>query len=119
MTRPDLITSSDSGNPERIRPVPLSEPAKADLVARHYAGEKILELAVRFNIDRTTVMRHLRNAGVPKYAGWTDHVTAEARELYEAGHSLADISELIGWPPSTINRHLKAAGLKLRPRGWS
>lgn len=88
-------------------------------MARYQAGEKIVDLARAYKVDRSTVIRKLRKAGVPKYAGWTDKVTEEARALYEAGHSLADISQLLGWPPTTIGRHLKAAGVELRPRGWA
>lgn len=113
------IRTTDSSNPGRVRSIRLSSATAQEIVERYQAGEKITELAGYYSIDRSTVMRQLRKAGVPKYAGWTDQVTEEARMLYEAGHSLADISQLIGWPPTTISRHLKAAGVELRPRGWT
>ena len=90
-----------------------------EIVSLYRGGETIVSLAARFRVDRSTVMRQLRKAGVPKYAGWTDNVTDDARALYEAGHSLADISQLLGWPPTTIGRHLKAVGVEMRPKGWS
>ncbi len=96
----------------------LSTSEAEEMVSLYRDGETIVALAARFGVDRSTVMRQLRKAGVPKYAGWTDQVTDDARALYEAGHSLADISQLIGWPPTTIGRHLKASGVKMRPRGW-
>ncbi len=117
---PTVYISSDDGRKSaRSRPVRVSAETSEEIVTRYREGEKIVELAQRFSVDRSTVIRQLRKAGVPKYAGWTDQVTADARELYEAGYSLADISQLIGWPPTTIGRHLKAEGVEFRPRGWA
>lgn len=42
---------------------------------------------------------------------------AEFVEAYEAGASIAEIAMFAGVASSTVNRHLKLAGVTLRPRG--
>ena len=82
------------------------------------AGERVIDLAEQFAISRSTVLAHLRRAGVPKYSGWTEATTAEARRYYEAGLSLTEISERMGRARTTIGNHLREAGVAMRPRGF-
>lgn len=89
------------------------------LVAAYLDGERIDDLAERYDIHRSTVMAKLRRAGVPKYSGWSDETTNEARDLYEAGFSITEISEKMGRARTTIGNHLRAAGVEMRPRGFS
>lgn len=88
------------------------------LVTAYLEGERIEDLADRYGIHRSTVMAKLRRAGVPKYSGWSDDTTAEARRLYEAGLSITEISERIGRARTTIGNHLRAAGVEMRPPGF-
>ena len=88
------------------------------LVTAYLEGERVEDLADRYGIHRSTVMAKLRRAGVPKYSGWSDDTTAEARRLYEAGLSITEISERTGRARTTIGNHLRAAGVEMRPRGF-
>lgn len=88
------------------------------LVAAYLDGERIEDLASLYGIHRSTVMAKLRRAGVPRYSGWTEDTTKEARDLYEAGHSITEISERTGRARTTIGNHLRAAGVEMRPKGF-
>lgn len=103
----------------KIKPTRLSAEQAQRLVEDYQAGVRILDLAEQYSIGRSTVLAHLRRAGVPKYTGWTEQTTAEARLLYEAGLSLSEISERMGRARTTIGNHLRNAGVVMRPRGFS
>lgn len=90
-----------------------------ELVAAYLDGERIEDLASHYGIHRSTVMAKLRRAGVPRYSGWTEDTTKETRELYEAGYSITEISERTGRARTTIGNHLRAAGVEMRPKGFS
>ena len=96
----------------------LSKPQAQELVNAYRAGSTILQLAGQYRVNRNTVMAHLRRAGVPRYSGWTAETTAEARQLYESGLSIAAIAEEMGRAKTTIGDHLRAAGVQMRPKGW-
>jgi hypothetical protein len=95
----------------------LSRLQSAELVSRYEAGELVAELAQAFGIHRTTVIACLRRDGVPRYSGWTENTTAEARAPYESGHTIAEISERMKRSKTTIARHLRSDGVQMRPRG--
>ena len=88
------------------------------LVASYLGGEQIKDLVGSYNIHRTTVMAYLRRAGVPLYSGWTPETTEEARRLYESGLTVAQVAERLERPASTVGRHLREAGVSMRPRGF-
>ncbi len=89
-----------------------------ELIAAYLDGERIEDLASQYGVHRSTVMAKLRRAGVPRYSGWTEEITKEARDLYEAGLTITEISERMGRARTTIGNHLRAAGVEMRPRGF-
>src|SRR2546421_11038806 len=63
-----------------------------ELVAAFQAGATHSELAARFNIARTTVIAHLKRAGIrrPRNGIPADRID-EVASLYRDGHSLAQL----------------------------
>jgi hypothetical protein len=80
----------------------------------YLAGTPINDLAHAFGIHRTTVMQHVRRAGVPR----RQHVLAdrldEARRLYEQGCSLAQIGQHFDVHACTVRLALLAADIRMR-----
>ena len=98
----------------RLNPDELDE-----LVTAYQAGATVRTLADQFRVHRTTVVRHLEMAGVPRRANTrklTDEQIAKAAELYEAGWSTARIGERFKVDPETVRHWLGRAGVKIRPR---
>jgi hypothetical protein len=114
-TDPTVVASQhrDTRRARRLNPAQLEE-----LVSAYVAGDRVVDLAARYRIHRSTVITHLRRAGVPKYSGWDESVMAEARALYESGLPIAAISERLGRAKTTIGEHLIADGVEMRPRGF-
>jgi len=89
------------------------------LVARYLTGTAINDLADEFEINRTTVMKHIERAGAPRRRGVVlDHLD-EARRLYEHGWSLARVRRHLGVDPGTVWYTFKNAGVPTRPRSGS
>jgi len=86
------------------------------------AGATIETLSVEFGIHRTTVMAHLRRAGIPgrpRSRSWTARDLEIEAGRYLAGESLANIAARYSISPSTVGRRLQRAGVEFRPRpGW-
>jgi transposase-like protein len=86
------------------------------LVARYRTGTPINDLAAEFEINRTTVMKHIERMGAPRRRGVVlDHLD-EARRLYEQGWSLARLGRHLGVDPGTVGYTFKNAGVPTRPR---
>ena len=94
-----------------------------DLVEAYKAGATISQLAVEFNVHRTTVVGHLDRHGVPRHSeqtAWDDEILSQAAELYAAGLSLADVAQQYGIDAQTVANRFRRAGVPVRPRrGWS
>jgi transposase-like protein len=92
----------------------------SDLLTAYESGTTIAELAMRFQVHRHTVTKHLDRAGVPRrQEGLTPEQVGEATQLYLAGSSLAQIAQCFGVYPQSIRYRLQQAGVRLRPRpGW-
>jgi DNA-directed RNA polymerase specialized sigma24 family protein len=86
------------------------------LVAGYEAGKTVKELAASFGIDRNTVSRRLRQAGVTvRPRGLTDDQAAEAVCLYEAGWSSGRLAEKFGVSADTVLKNLRQGGVAIRP----
>lgn len=98
----------------------LDDEAVTALVAAKEAGATIDHLAAQFQINRKTVLRHLRRAGFPRRSAALDHTQiGEAALLYGRGESLATIGRHFGVDGGTVASALRKHGVKLRPRrGW-
>lgn len=99
----------------------LSEEEVVRLAAEREGGAEIKDLAVRYGIDRSTVITHLHRSGVPgrRRQGRTlsaDGVRA-AGELYASGVALIEVGEVFGVDRRYLRRVLPDAGFALRPPG--
>ena len=106
-----------SSGPARRRSRRFTQPELDDMVEAYQAGERIIDIADRLDVHRGTVIRTLREQGVPKYSGWTENTTVEAVRLYEEGLSTSEVADRLGRPQSTVWWHLKQA-ITLRPPGF-
>jgi DNA-binding transcriptional ArsR family regulator len=96
----------------QLRPTEVDE-----LVAAYSAGATVNQLAVRFEISRDTVGKHLRRRGVDtKPPGIYPADVPEAARLYEGGWSLQRVAEKFGTTASTAQRRLLEVGVVMRPR---
>jgi transposase len=95
-------------------------PAEIDqLVAEYRAGATTRELAVRFQVWRGTVGKHLKDRGIDTRASAFGLEDAEAAaDLYRAGWPLDKIAKQYRVGYNTVRRHLLAHGVVMRPRGW-
>ena len=85
------------------------------LIERYREGATVYDLAEEFRVARTTVSKHLKNAGLQLRCGpLTEDEIARAAELYRTGLSLLAVGEKLGRHPSGIWRALKAAEIPRR-----
>lgn len=87
----------------------------AELVAEYQAGADMKELAVRWQVHRTTVAGHLRRAGVElRRQGLSEDQLGEAVRLYGEGRSLQWLAERYGCDAETVRTCLKREGVARR-----
>lgn len=96
----------------RLRPDDVEQ-----LLEARARGLTVRPLAEMFGIHPRAAFNHLRRAEVPRRAEWDDETTAEAVRRYQAGESLAAIAAHLGRSATTVNAHLRQAGVQIRPRG--
>ena len=97
----------------------LASDEVAELVDAYRRGVPVEELAASFQVNRTTVLGHVRRHGVPKRdrrALQGDEVD-QAAQLYAGGQSADWVAAQLGVAASTVRRALKDAGVVLRPGG--
>ncbi|MDA8355779.1 MAG: hypothetical protein M0Z95_05685 [Actinomycetota bacterium] len=91
----------------------------AELVVAYRRGVPVAELAESFQVNRTTVLGHVRRNGVPKRdrrALRQDDVKRAAK-LYAEGRSAEWVAGELQVAASTLRRALKDAGVIVRPKG--
>ena len=93
----------------------------AELLQGYLDGVPVHELAVRFNVNPSTVQKHVRGNGLPpRFPRLGPSDIEEASELYVSGSSLATLGNHSGVGKDVVARALRKAGVALRPRpGWS
>lgn len=100
----------------------VSESDIKDLISAYTDGAPIDELARHFAVNRTTVIRHLDNHGVPRRRSarkMTDRKVREAAGHYATGKSLEIVAAHYGVHARTLTREFKQAGIEIRARrGW-
>jgi DNA invertase Pin-like site-specific DNA recombinase len=101
----------------RLNPVEIKE-----LITAYQIGDSVNQLQDRYKISRTTVLEHLKRAGVsrrPDVRKLTDEQAKKAALLYEGGLSLAKVGERFGVDAQTVRRQLQRDGVSIRSRnGW-
>ena len=99
----------------------LTEDQVDFLVAEREAGAEINELAERYEVDRTTVISHLRRHGVlgRRRQGRTldPGCLLAAGELYSSGANLIEVGEQFDVDRRYLRMVLPAAGYELRRPG--
>ncbi|WP_153995399.1 helix-turn-helix domain-containing protein [Mycobacteroides abscessus] len=92
---------------------------RSELVALYEAGASALELARKFECHRQTVARQLKKADVElrEQKKLTRQLLSRAGALYKQGHTLAEVSAVIGVEASAVGKAIKRSGLQLRPGG--
>ena len=115
-----LLLLEPSRSPDRRRRSPkqvqvrLSTSQQAELLERYLAGERAVELARTFGIDRHTVADHLTRAGVRRPRSMTDEERIDAARLYGHGWSCARIAQELRRDAGTVWLALKAAQVEMR-----
>ena len=99
----------------------LTDAQAAQLAADREAGVEIKDLAVRYNVDRSTVINHLHRAGVPGRRRQGRTLSPEqlqaAGELYVSGLNLIEVGEQFDVDRRYLRKALPQAGFVLRPPG--
>ena len=108
--------------PSRPARTAAMEARTPDELARAYAaGASTYEIAADTGVSRQTVSRVLADSGASMRRGRPPTYTLDPgwlRDLYETQHrTIAQIAHLAGCSEMTINRHLRDAGIPVRPRG--
>ena len=88
-------------------------------------GLTLRELCAVFGVSDEYLRKRLRECGlakrpgsfVPRLARDRAEVTADAAELYEAGHGLREVGEALGISSSEVRELLHEAGVAVRPPG--
>ncbi len=114
---PALTTLSESPSVPSARPVQrrLTANQVVELVAEYQAGADMRELAVRWQVHRTTVAGHLRRAGVElRRQGLTEEHLDEAVRLYSEGWSLQRLAERYGCDAETVRSYVRRSGVEMR-----
>ena len=101
----------------------LSAADLVDICESYVSGMSIDELARSQRVNRTTIIKHLDNQGVPRrrvVRKMTDALVAEAAARYLEGHSLAIVADQFNVDARTLGREFRKAGITIRPRpGWA
>lgn len=113
------ICRSDRSPEPIAQPFKLSQRLNAsvvnELIKQYESGKSSYELAKVYGINKGSVIRLLRDAGVSiRNQGLTTKKVAEATQLYESGLSLAKIGTHFGVDHGTIWRALKKQGVTMR-----
>lgn len=90
-----------------------------DLLVEYVNGEKILDLASRFGVSKSTVLHHVAAAGLPRRSearGWSSDDLRIAVDLYRGGASLAAVGDRFRVGSTTVWNRFRAAGVELRSR---
>lgn len=93
----------------------LSSETTAELIAAYEAGSTALELAERYSLGKTSVLRLLRAHGAAmRRQPMTSEQVSEAAQLYRSGLSITQVSDRLGVPTRTLYRALRSRGVRTR-----
>ena len=116
---------------DAIRPEPVKSPAPRvhalgrrlssetvqQLVGDYQAGVSANQLAVRYQLSRSSVRRLLREAGVARrFQAMTEDEVGQATELYQSGLTISHVAAKLDRPWSTVQTALTRRGVVRRSR---
>lgn len=111
------ISGSKRQNQRRLKPGEID-----GLLAAYGAGDRVIDIAARFGVSRTTVIDHVTRRGLPRRSDlvWSEAELQAAATLYAEGESLAAVGRRFDIDASTVANRFRRAGLPVRPRrGWA
>jgi len=94
------------------------DPAEIDALAEAYiAGTSIKDLADQFEIDRSTILKHLKVLDIPRrHPALDPDQCDEVCRLYEGGLNSTEIGQIFDVSPDTVLRTLRRAKVRIRSR---
>ena len=124
LSKPALATATPpSPRPPHQVQRRLSASDVNDICTSYVYGRSIDELARSHGVNRTTIIKHLDNQGVPRRRAvrkMTDALVADAAAMYRDGRSLATVARESNVDARTLGREFRRAGVLVRPRqGWA
>ncbi|MDI6023580.1 hypothetical protein QBL02_08485 [Leucobacter sp. UT-8R-CII-1-4] len=88
-----------------------------EIIRQFREGKTTLALADASGCSRTTISRHLQNAGLSAREKRFDEAQLrEMERLYETGLSLDKVGERFGTTGTTATKYLRACGVQIRDR---
>jgi transposase-like protein len=92
------------------------DPGEIDDLAEAYkAGTSIKDLADEFEIDRSTLMKHLKGMDIPRrYPALDPAQSEEACRLYQSGLTSTEVGNLFRVSADTVLRTLRRSGVEVR-----
>jgi DNA-binding CsgD family transcriptional regulator len=113
------VPPAQQPTPRPQRQLRASSELISQMVAEYRAGATTYQLADRHGLNRNTVAKHLRAAGLRlRVDGLTPDQAVEACRLYETGLSLAAVGERFGVTANPIAAALQQAGVNRRAIRW-
>jgi len=95
----------------------LSSEEIEQIISEFHTGKTTLELATAFGCSRTTISRHLHNAGLSaREKRFSEEQLYEMQLLYEAGLSLDKVGERFGTTGTTATKYLREREVHIRDR---
>ena len=88
---------------------PLTPEQRQQVVDLYCAGVPVKEIVRQTGVNRSTVYRLRRQAGLERNHRFTDDDRAQAILLRQQGLTIAEIAKQLGFSGMTIGRHLAAA----------
>lgn len=86
-----------------------------ELIKQYVSGKSSYELAATYNLSKGSVIKQLRDAGIPiGNQRLTAEQVSEAAQLYSEGLSLAKVGANLGADAGTVRRALIRRGVKMR-----
>jgi transposase len=113
--RPEPIQSP----PPRVHALDrrLSAETLRQLLSDYQAGVSANQLAVRYQLSRSSVRRLLRESGVPRrYQAMTELEVDQSVDLYQSGLTISQVASKVDRPCSTVQMALARRGVDMRRR---
>lgn len=96
----------------RLTPLQIEE-----LIQLFKAGKNTVELASHFHCSRSTVSKHIRNAGLSaREKRFSEVDLIRMQQLYESGLSLDKVGEAFQTSGTTVTKYLRGRDVRIRGR---